>query len=164
MEKVFDTTTKKENLLDATPKVLNDKTITVAIAVIRRSDGKVLLGHRRDDHYRRPGEWEFPGGKAEPGETPSQAAIREAYEETGLKVAPVQDLLTTWCDYPDGKFRYVRVFLMKAEMEDPKPVSVSRDYTEFEWINPADKAAWSDNRIPPTDRAVLNQAAFAGEI
>jgi len=28
----------------------------------------------------------FPGGKAEPGESPAQAAARECFEETGLEV------------------------------------------------------------------------------
>jgi len=31
--------------------------------------------------------WTFPGGAIEPGETPEQAAVREAREETGLEVA-----------------------------------------------------------------------------
>lgn len=154
MTEVFDTKTK----------VFDSDMVTVAIAVIKRSDGKVLLGHRRDDHYRRPGEWEFPGGKAEKGETPQQAVVREAFEETNLKVSVVKDLMSTTCDYPDGKYRYVRVFAVAPETDDPQPVSTSGDYVEFRWVDPTDKTAWSDNRIPPTDRAILNQAAFAGEL
>lgn len=33
--------------------------------------------------------WQFPAGAIETGETPSQAAIREAHEETGLTVTAV---------------------------------------------------------------------------
>lgn len=33
------------------------------------------------------GKWNFPGGKMEYGETKEQCAIRETYEETGLKIS-----------------------------------------------------------------------------
>lgn len=40
---------------------------------------------RRPDHMRtHPGDVVFPGGRLEPGETPEETAIREAYEEIGL--------------------------------------------------------------------------------
>lgn len=34
------------------------------------------------DRFR--GEWELPGGRIDPGETPVQAAVRELHEESGL--------------------------------------------------------------------------------
>lgn len=36
--------------------------------------------------------WQFPGGKIERGEEPWKAAVREAFEEVGLLVVPVQEL------------------------------------------------------------------------
>ncbi|HKF75955.1 MAG TPA: NUDIX domain-containing protein [Candidatus Dormibacteraeota bacterium] len=44
--------------------------------------GRGTLLHR----HRRLGTWLQPGGHLEPGETPSQAALREAQEETGLEL------------------------------------------------------------------------------
>lgn len=46
-------------------------------------DGRVLLVQRGPDGDH-PGEWAFPGGHVEPGESPEQAARREAFEEVGL--------------------------------------------------------------------------------
>jgi 8-oxo-dGTP diphosphatase len=49
-------------------------------------DGRILLVRRRND----PGSglWSVPGGRVEPGETDTQAVIREMAEETGLVVEP----------------------------------------------------------------------------
>ena len=52
--------------------------VTVAI---RDSDGRVLLARHVEGN-----RWVLPGGSVEPGETPANAAVREAWEETGLVV------------------------------------------------------------------------------
>jgi 8-oxo-dGTP pyrophosphatase MutT (NUDIX family) len=44
----------------------------------------VLLTERAHDMRSHPGQVSFPGGSADPGETPEQTALREAEEETGL--------------------------------------------------------------------------------
>ena len=55
----------------------------VAAAIIVH-DGKVLLVRRRTAEGTL--SWQFPAGAIEEGETPGQAAVREAREETGLVV------------------------------------------------------------------------------
>lgn len=55
----------------------------VASAVIVQ-DGRLLLARRRQQEG--TVLWSMPGGKTEPGETPEQAAVREAREETSLTV------------------------------------------------------------------------------
>lgn len=42
--------------------------------------GRILMGKRRDNN-----RWTLPGGHLEPGEDPVEGAIREAYEEAGVK-------------------------------------------------------------------------------
>ncbi|MFC3073043.1 NUDIX hydrolase [Shinella pollutisoli] len=54
-----------------------------ASSAILERDGRYLLVLRRNppaaDMYA------FPGGRAEPGETPAEAALRELFEETGIR-------------------------------------------------------------------------------
>ncbi|MGA8117289.1 MAG: NUDIX domain-containing protein, partial [Actinocatenispora sp.] len=52
-----------------------------ADAAIFDDAGRLLLTRRADS-----GHWCMPGGAADVGESPSEAAVREAYEETGLRV------------------------------------------------------------------------------
>ena len=65
--------------------------VEVAVAVVfRRVVGGVeLLIARRHAAAVRGGLWEFPGGKIEPGERASAAALREVEEEVGLGAAEV---------------------------------------------------------------------------
>jgi 8-oxo-dGTP diphosphatase len=60
-------------------------------AILLLQDDKVALieRHRAGLHY-----FVFPGGHIEPGEEPEAAAIREAEEELGLKVA-IRKLVVT---------------------------------------------------------------------
>lgn len=64
---------------------------TIGIAVVEYQ-GCYLIGIRPPGASL-AGFAEFPGGKCEQGEDPSMAAVRECYEETGLRVE-VRELLT----------------------------------------------------------------------
>ncbi|WP_040477244.1 NUDIX hydrolase [Longispora albida] len=61
----------------------------IAAAVVV-SDGRVLLVRRKQ----REGQlsWQFPAGEVEPGETGTDAAVREAHEETDLIVRAIGTL------------------------------------------------------------------------
>ena len=53
-------------------------------------DGKVLLGKRRNAHG--AGDYAFPGGKLEIGESFAECAIRETKEEVGIEIDNIRFL------------------------------------------------------------------------
>lgn len=55
--------------------------------VILDGRGRVLLARHAET-----GGWVVPGGSVEPHETPADAVVREAWEETGLRVEPTRVL------------------------------------------------------------------------
>jgi len=61
-------------------------------AVIRDPDRGVLLLYRHRFITDTWG-WEIPAGRIDPGESPVEAAAREAYEETGWEPGPLQPLI-----------------------------------------------------------------------
>jgi 8-oxo-dGTP diphosphatase len=73
--------------------------VRVVAAVIRR-DGRILIT-RRHGHAERGGQWEFPGGKVEPGESEAGALRREILEELGCDVTVGRLLARTSHRYPD---------------------------------------------------------------
>ncbi|WP_444886939.1 8-oxo-dGTP diphosphatase MutT [Microbulbifer sp. JMSA008] len=76
------------------------RVIHVAVGVVRRSDGKILIA-RRPDHLHMGGRWEFPGGKVELGETVQQALTRELLEEVAIEVEQLQPLVEIQHEYAE---------------------------------------------------------------
>lgn len=101
------------------------KTIKVVAAVICDSmDKKKQIFATARGYGEFKGQWEFPGGKVEAGETPQQALVREIKEELEATIS-VGDLIDTieydypsfhlsmdcfWCEVIEGKLK-----LLEAE-------------------------------------------------
>jgi 8-oxo-dGTP diphosphatase len=73
--------------------------LKVAVAVIQREDGKILFAERPAGKAC-AGEWEFPGGKIEAGETPLQALRREIEEELAIHITEARPWITLSHTYP----------------------------------------------------------------
>lgn len=72
------------------------KTVHVAAAIICH-EGRILAAQRGYGEFK--GGWEFPGGKLEPGETGSDACMREIREELEIDICNLEHLYTVEHDY-----------------------------------------------------------------
>jgi 8-oxo-dGTP diphosphatase len=82
------------------------------LCYVRRA-GQTLMIHRikkqNDMHL---GKWNGLGGKLEPGETPEECAIREIYEESGLRVRnPLLKGMLTFPGFANEEDWYAYVFV-----------------------------------------------------
>jgi len=99
--------------------------------------GLVLLTRRQDN-----GLWCLPGGHVDMGERIDQTAIREAHEETGLRIE-LQRLIGLYSSYyPPGTFgkdspaRGILVALFRAKVAGGV-LTPNAEVTEFGWFDPA---------------------------
>jgi mutator protein MutT len=89
------------------PDGLTPKAAAVLIGVMENSGPHVLLTQRKDTLSKHAGQIAFPGGRLDDGETPLQAALREAEEEIGLHPDYVQPM-----GYLDGYLTVTGYFVV----------------------------------------------------
>ncbi|WP_221410080.1 NUDIX hydrolase [Rhodococcus aetherivorans] len=75
-------------------RTLRPSAVLVAATPVPGDDVGFLLVQRSRSSRHHPGEYAFPGGGIDPGETPVTAALRECREETGIAVTEQQILGT----------------------------------------------------------------------
>lgn len=81
-------------------------------------------------------DWSLPKGHVDPGETAEEAAVREAAEETGLRVAIEKELAPLEYATPNGKMAAVRMFLMRSE--DDSTLKPEHPGDQVVWLSPAE--------------------------
>lgn len=69
------------------PGTLIKPAAVLVAMVLHRDEPGVLLTQRASHLNNHAGQVSFPGGRIEPGESPEEAALREAYEEVALDPA-----------------------------------------------------------------------------
>lgn len=96
------------------------KQIRVAAAVIcdsMEAKKKILATARGYGEFK--GQWEFPGGKIEAGETPKQALAREIMEELAVEIEIGDHIYTVEYDYPNF---HLTMECFWAQIKSGKPV------------------------------------------
>lgn len=104
-------------------------------ALLLRRDGSVLLERRSAGAELAPGVWDTPGGKMEPGESPSDAIVRELREELGLEAAPVEGQVV-FDDFDGIAKRCLRhhVFKVEGSFSGLSP----REGQRLRWFSPGE--------------------------
>ncbi len=102
-------------------------------ALIINKRGKVLLIKRDENDSHKPGTWDFPGGRLEPGENPFEGLRRETMEETGLDIEVKSPLNIHHFTRDDGQVITMITFLCIVKADE---VSLSSEHTEFAWLKP----------------------------
>ena len=121
--------------------------------VVRETDegSEVLVVHRP-----RYDDWTFPKGKAEPGESDEDCALREVEEETGLRCELDRELPDTSYVDAHGRQKRVRYWLMRPVAGE---LRFLHEVDGAEWLSPEDAA----RRLSyARDLRVLDGASAAG--
>ncbi|WP_444917981.1 8-oxo-dGTP diphosphatase MutT [Microbulbifer sp. JMSA003] len=122
------------------------KVVHVAVGVVTRGDGKILIA-RRPDHLHMGGRWEFPGGKVEAGESVQEALYRELLEEVAIEVQELQPLVEIRHDYPEKT-----VLLDTWQVTQFTGEALGREQQEIKWVS----AGELDNfHFPDANQAII---------
>ncbi|MFB6145421.1 MAG: NUDIX hydrolase [Candidatus Nanohaloarchaea archaeon] len=107
-------------------------------------DGKLLLLYREDE-----GHWEIPGGKVKEGESPTEAAVREAEEEIGVTVSLDKPFFS-------GEFmHYDHMYLWHGyltSIETGEPELREEKFSKMEWFEGSEL---DDLELAPNLRQIL---------
>jgi 8-oxo-dGTP diphosphatase len=134
-------------LVPMQPKKRRINWVPVVTALIRK-ENQVLIG-LRPEGKNLAGQWEFPGGKVEIGETPEQALTRELREELNIEAEIGKIQLVSSHSYGETSILllFYEVRFWKGE---PKPAH----HSELRWIEAHELLNLS---IPEANRKLLNQ-------
>jgi len=101
--------------------------VEVVAAVIERGD-LILIGQRKP-RGRHGLKWEFPGGKAEPGEESRAALVRELREELGIE-ARIGDEIARY-DFSYSAGNVTRLIFFRVTEFTGEPANL--DFAQITW-------------------------------
>lgn len=125
------------------------------VAGFMRKDGKILVGQRPENNTL-AGQWEFPGGKIEMGETPEFALARELSEELGIEAEIGALKLACTHQYGD-----VGILILFFEVLFWRGEPKAKHHMMLEWIYPEEL---EQRKIPDANRKILSRIYKALEV
>jgi len=122
---------------DALPSTRGERPLRLSLkAVVLDGKGRCLLLKRSLSSRGNPGKWEFPGGKADPGESFERALVREVEEETGLGIKPTGVAGAGESESPRRKVAY----LFMEATTDEGTVRLGGEHEAYAWVPVAELA------------------------
>ena len=127
------------------------------VSVVLNWEGRVLLLQEADEDY---GLWNLPGGHIEATETVQEAAVREAFEETGLSVT-LDALLGVFTGKSGRARTSVRFVFAATILENSGAEKPGDDILSLRWFSPEEVAALDDSALvsPYCLRRILTNEA-----
>ncbi|MBN2190684.1 MAG: 8-oxo-dGTP diphosphatase MutT [Candidatus Aureabacteria bacterium] len=119
--------------------------ITVCAAIITQNS-KFLLAQRPEGAHLEL-QWEFPGGKIMPGETPEHCIQRELKEELGVDAEAVKYFDSVLFAYPEKKVK-ISFYVCKIKRGNPRPLQCA----SIAWVKPEEI---NITDLVPADRVIL---------
>ncbi|WP_267941238.1 NUDIX domain-containing protein [Streptomyces sp. ST2-7A] len=111
--------------------------LCAAVVVHDRAAGRVVMVRRGPEVGFAPGLWDLPVGKTERGESVSAAAVRELWEETGIRVAE-EDLRLAHVVHgaraPKGPDGFVTVVFTAGRWEGEPVNREPTKHDRVEWV------------------------------
>jgi 8-oxo-dGTP diphosphatase len=104
----------------------------VGVGVLIFKNGKALLLKRKGAHGE--GSWCYPGGHMEFGESFFNTAIREAEEESGLKVKNPRFLCITNDIFEIEKKHYITIFVVADYVSGEAKIMEKDRCTDIGWF------------------------------
>jgi mutator protein MutT len=89
-------------------------------------EGKILLLYREDERH-----WKLPGGKVEENESPTEAAVREAKEEIGVKASLEKPFYSGEFQKDDKIFLW---HCYQASIDEGEPEVQEDKFERLEWF------------------------------
>ncbi len=134
---------------------------SASVIVLRDEPFEVLLVRRNEKSSFVPNAWVFPGGMAEESDMRA-TAVRETFEETGLRLDPDALVWTSRWITPEGiPKRFDTYFFLATVPRDAIVTVDGKEIVESMWIAPADALARRDLRLVfPTIRNLEAIATF----
>ena len=131
------------------------KYVHIAAGALCNARNEVLIC-QRPAHKLYPGEWEFPGGKVEPGEEVREALARELREELGIAVSGARPLIRLRHEYPELAVE-LDTWLVTAWDGTP----ASHEHPAMAWVAPDEMPRWN---LLAADRPIVNALRLPAQL
>jgi mutator protein MutT len=100
---------------------------TIAVAIVTNDKNEVLLARRFEPESRHlHNKWEFVGGGIDFGETPKQAAVREAKEEAGIDIEVLRllpEVISNIWEFTDRTKQQILIISYECKIIGGTPVA-----------------------------------------